>query len=534
MTTPGMVMGSPDYMAPEQGAGRDASAASDIYAVGCILFEMLTGRLPFEGDNPIDVIEQKIAMDAPSVTSLRPEVPGPLARVVAHCLERRSEDRPASMRAVEYELTRAVDGRASAVAAVLGLNMPPEDRPSSSSQMSRDAVSGRAASGPSASAVARVQGQAAAQSGRRARAKKASSGGLAVVLKAMLLVIAVGVVAAGAAFALNPDLRSRLRARLAGAASHAARAVARSEATAARQRAAPTSASQTVPSGGGGSTRATPSAVMNEASAAVAGTAAAPVATSHTPNPGVSPTVFPTQMPAPGAAPVVDTGQGSAAASQGSTPAPAGTGVAPPGGVDAVAPAQRGAASGASTASGARSVEAMVERAEQALAEGRWREPPERSLALELVNIALVDPGNEAIARLRREAATRLMPIGEDALARKQWMEAASAFRDLTAVWPDNQEARERLGEALERQARVLRRYGDHEAVLATADEWLNLSHSDFDALMIRAGALFALERWAEAKDAYAAARAVRPRSKKARKGYRRAAFRLRKSEANK
>ena len=117
-TTPGMVMGSPDYMAPEQAAGAPANAQSDIYALGTILFEMLTGRLPFTGRNAIDVLMKKGGGPAPAVTELRPEVPAPLAEVVARCLARDYERRPASMKALEYELTRALEGRASAVAAV--------------------------------------------------------------------------------------------------------------------------------------------------------------------------------------------------------------------------------------------------------------------------------------------------------------------------------------------------------------------------------------------------------------------------------
>jgi serine/threonine protein kinase len=131
-TTPGMVMGSPDYMAPEQAAGAAADAKSDIYALGTILFEMLTGRLPFTGRNAIDVLMKKGAGPAPDVTELRPEVPPPLAEVVARCLARELGKRPESMKALEYELTRALEGRASAVAAVMGLQLDPEAAASAS------------------------------------------------------------------------------------------------------------------------------------------------------------------------------------------------------------------------------------------------------------------------------------------------------------------------------------------------------------------------------------------------------------------
>ncbi|MBL4684778.1 MAG: serine/threonine protein kinase, partial [Nannocystaceae bacterium] len=130
-TSPGLILGSPDYMAPEQGAGIPATVASDVYATGCILFEMLAGQLPFSGRNAIDVLMQKGSRDAEPVTAFRPEVPEPVAEVIAHCLLREVSDRPQSMRSLEYELTRAVDGRAQAVAAVLGLNMAGDSAPRS-------------------------------------------------------------------------------------------------------------------------------------------------------------------------------------------------------------------------------------------------------------------------------------------------------------------------------------------------------------------------------------------------------------------
>lgn len=120
-TAPGLVMGSPDYMAPEQAAGRPATIASDVYAVGCILFEALTGRMPYEGRNAIEVLMRKGSEDAPSVRELRPEVPEAVAEVVAACLRRTPGERLPSMRVVEYELTRAIEGRPAAVRRVLGL-----------------------------------------------------------------------------------------------------------------------------------------------------------------------------------------------------------------------------------------------------------------------------------------------------------------------------------------------------------------------------------------------------------------------------
>src|SRR5690606_31854071 len=100
---------------------------------------MLTGRLPFTGRNAIDVLMKKGAGPAPKVTQLRPEVPPPLAEVVARCLSRDLSRRPESMKALEYELTRAIEGRASAVAAVMGLQIDPEAAASASGSAPRGA-----------------------------------------------------------------------------------------------------------------------------------------------------------------------------------------------------------------------------------------------------------------------------------------------------------------------------------------------------------------------------------------------------------
>ena len=61
---PGMAMGTPEYMAPEQAAGRPADPRCDVYAVGAILYEMLTGKPPYEGDNFMEILHKKANSDA--------------------------------------------------------------------------------------------------------------------------------------------------------------------------------------------------------------------------------------------------------------------------------------------------------------------------------------------------------------------------------------------------------------------------------------------------------------------------------------
>ena len=83
VTKAGQVMGTPDYMSPEQGWDTaTVDIRSDIYSLGCTLFRLLTGRVPFPGDNPLQVLMARCSKDAPSVKSLRADVPDPIDVIV--------------------------------------------------------------------------------------------------------------------------------------------------------------------------------------------------------------------------------------------------------------------------------------------------------------------------------------------------------------------------------------------------------------------------------------------------------------------
>jgi serine/threonine-protein kinase len=121
LTHPGMAMGTPEYMAPEQAAGKPADARSDVYAVGAILYEMLTGRPPYEGENFMEILTKKATVEPVSLKQLRAELPDVVERVVMRALARDPADRPRSMEALEYELTKCLAGRGVAVAKMLGM-----------------------------------------------------------------------------------------------------------------------------------------------------------------------------------------------------------------------------------------------------------------------------------------------------------------------------------------------------------------------------------------------------------------------------
>ncbi len=93
LTRNGAIIGSPLYMAPEQGRGEDVDHRADIYSLGCALYHMLTGRPPFSGPSPVGVIAMHMTERAPAVRSIAPDVPEALARVVERMMGKTPADR---------------------------------------------------------------------------------------------------------------------------------------------------------------------------------------------------------------------------------------------------------------------------------------------------------------------------------------------------------------------------------------------------------------------------------------------------------
>ena len=122
LTSPGMAMGTPEYMAPEQAAGRPADARCDVYALGAIVFEMLTGVAPYQGDNFMEILTKKATIDPVSPSTLRPNLPDAVSTVVMSAMARNPDLRPQTMEAFEYELNKCLAGRGVAVAQILGMS----------------------------------------------------------------------------------------------------------------------------------------------------------------------------------------------------------------------------------------------------------------------------------------------------------------------------------------------------------------------------------------------------------------------------
>ena len=107
LTRPGQALGSLDYMAPEQIRGEEVSPATDIYALGCVFIECLTGAPPFGGRPSMRVLFAHLQDPPPDLTELRPDIPAAAARAVNRALEKEPEERPTSAAGYVQTVARA-------------------------------------------------------------------------------------------------------------------------------------------------------------------------------------------------------------------------------------------------------------------------------------------------------------------------------------------------------------------------------------------------------------------------------------------
>ncbi len=110
LTSTGTIVGTPEYLSPEQGTGRPIDHHSDIYSLGIVLFQMLSGHVPFTGTSPVAVAIKHALEEPPLLTELNPSVPPTVEAVVMKALAKEPEDRYNSAGALAEALRKAVYG----------------------------------------------------------------------------------------------------------------------------------------------------------------------------------------------------------------------------------------------------------------------------------------------------------------------------------------------------------------------------------------------------------------------------------------
>src|SRR4051794_4132462 len=108
MTQTGTVLGTSNYIAPEQASGQPVDAHTDVYSLGAVLYELLTGEVPFPGDNFVAVAMKHINEPPPDLMEQRPDVPLRVAGIVDRALQKDPDDRFASMHDFAAELDAAL------------------------------------------------------------------------------------------------------------------------------------------------------------------------------------------------------------------------------------------------------------------------------------------------------------------------------------------------------------------------------------------------------------------------------------------
>jgi tRNA A-37 threonylcarbamoyl transferase component Bud32 len=113
LTADGRVLGTTDYVSPEQALGHDVDGQSDIYSLGVVLYEMLTGDVPFQGENQVSVAMKHVREDLPDVQLVRPEVSARLAAVLDRMTDKDLAQRHPDAASVELDLEDALAAEAS-------------------------------------------------------------------------------------------------------------------------------------------------------------------------------------------------------------------------------------------------------------------------------------------------------------------------------------------------------------------------------------------------------------------------------------
>src|SRR6266404_3317821 len=127
LSSAGTIIGTVQYMAPEQIQGLEADSRSDVFAFGLIVYEMATGKRAFEGKTQASIVGQILAMDPPPISTIQPTMPPALSRLVSTCLAKDPSERFETIHDVKLRLAEIAEAPAVATptaAPVLGINRP--------------------------------------------------------------------------------------------------------------------------------------------------------------------------------------------------------------------------------------------------------------------------------------------------------------------------------------------------------------------------------------------------------------------------
>jgi serine/threonine protein kinase len=185
ITQTSAVVGTAQYIAPEQAQGLEVDARSDVYALGCCLYEMVTGQVPFSGPTPVAIAYRHVREDPTPPRALNPDVPVPLEQVCLKAMAKRPEDRYQTAVELQRDLERVRIGEPVTVAGPLP------------SQQTTQAIGGAAGYGnEQATTVLGAGGGGAMAGGRAARyaeeMPQERRGSVGWVLAAILALLVVG------------------------------------------------------------------------------------------------------------------------------------------------------------------------------------------------------------------------------------------------------------------------------------------------------------------------------------------------------
>jgi serine/threonine protein kinase len=115
ITGTGVIIGTPEYMSPEQADARDVDSRADIYSFGAILYEMVTGRVPFDGDTPLSIVLQHKSTPAPDPRKINAQISPGLGTIILRCLEKEKGRRYQKMSEILEDLDRLENGLPTAL-----------------------------------------------------------------------------------------------------------------------------------------------------------------------------------------------------------------------------------------------------------------------------------------------------------------------------------------------------------------------------------------------------------------------------------